>query len=627
MKGSGMTGGSRYARVLRHGASVGALLAVATAAAGYSACYSTGDGSPPPRDSFYFPVGLTVSAHGNVLYVANSDFDLQYNGGTVQSYDLTRIRFDALRVLTGIQPTDTGYQLPIPYADGIDANTPCDPSTPPPMDFPNGGKRLGWSCAPPTKNQFYWRYSVVTGAFATTMELANVTKNRLFLPVRGDASLTWINLTRDDADSTSDPNAPYDPYVLDCGAGAVAARCSGAHSAGNNPLEDGNTRGITMPGEPFGMAQTADGVAIAVTHQTDTKTSLLLTGLDGTKTSARGADFPAPSLQFVIDGLPSGGVGIAEVPHDPAAVPVTPYPAFLQTSRSAAEVDLLRFHPDLGVQYRDPEGGVVPDAGDYPDAEAVYSSNYRPYLIRERTYPITANSSGVDSRSIAIDPTPRLQCEDAAVKAGAKPTDATYVACAQLPARVFIANRAPSSLLVGQIGQSGAGGKYDPDGLTIFANVPLSNGPSSVFLAPIVDKTGHYALRVFIACYDAQLLYVYDPDAQRVENIIRVGTAPYAMAFDPFDWHDVATHASVPEDPRAIKAGLFTKDKKPDGILQAALKSYRFAYIANFTTSYVQIMDLDSSFVLEDSNGAPTGDSSFETVVFTLGRPTQPKGQ
>jgi hypothetical protein len=624
MKGSGMTGGSRYGRVLRYGASVGAVVAVAVAAA----CYSTGGGSPPVANQFYFPVGLAVSAHGNVLYVANSDFDLQFNGGTVQSYDLRAIRLDTVRLLTGLPgKKDSGFDYLLPFAIAVDPANPC-PSGTPPIQLPNGGKRLGWLCAPPMQSTFYFKDAVTTGAFATTLEIAKVKKSRLFLPVRGDASLTWIDIEPDDSDpppTQSAQNNPdgYHPYFLNCARGSDG-RCSPTHQAGNQLPESGNTRGITMPGEPFGMAQTDDGVAIAITHQSDTKTSLLLSGV---KPGGPPQNDDPPSLQFVLDGLPTGGVGVASVPHDPAAVPITPYPAFLQTSRSAAEVDLLRYHPDLGIPYREPDGGLVPDTGDYPDADAVYSSNYRPYLIRERAYTIAVNSSGVDSRSIAIDPTPRLKCEANLRKANPTiaTTDPAFVACAQLPARVFIANRAPASLLLGQIGESQgqAGGAYDPDALVIFGNVPLSDGPSSVALAPIVDKNGNYALRVFIACYDSQRLYIYDPDAQRVENIIRVGTDPYALAFDPFDWTDVATGAHVPDDPHAgpDQANL----TNPDGT--AALKTYRFAYIANFTMSYLQIMDLDSSFVLRDSNRNPTGDSSFETVVYTLGTPMQPKGQ
>jgi hypothetical protein len=64
------------------------------------ACYPSGaEGTDPPTTTFYFPVGLAVSPGGNVLYVANSDFDLQWNGGTIQSYDLFRLRHDAAELI------------------------------------------------------------------------------------------------------------------------------------------------------------------------------------------------------------------------------------------------------------------------------------------------------------------------------------------------------------------------------------------------------------------------------------------------------------------------------------------------------------------------------------------------
>src|ERR1700691_6396641 len=64
------------------------------------ACYSSGaGGTDPPTTTFYFPTGLAVSTGGNVLYVANSDFDLQWNGGTLQSYDLFQIRNDAATLI------------------------------------------------------------------------------------------------------------------------------------------------------------------------------------------------------------------------------------------------------------------------------------------------------------------------------------------------------------------------------------------------------------------------------------------------------------------------------------------------------------------------------------------------
>ena len=64
---------------------------------------------PPPLEQFYFPVGLKVSHGGTVLYAVNSNFDLQYNGGTLQSYDLRLIRQHA--VLAIEDPTNPNLPL------------------------------------------------------------------------------------------------------------------------------------------------------------------------------------------------------------------------------------------------------------------------------------------------------------------------------------------------------------------------------------------------------------------------------------------------------------------------------------------------------------------------------------
>ena len=93
-----------------------------------------------------------------------------------------------------------------------------------------------------------------------------------------------------------------------------------------------------MPGEPFGIAMSEDGESLVITHQNDTKTSLFSTGLRRTDadTGSGGDGAPRPFLQFILDGVPFGGIGIAAVPHDrdaflgaPAAFPRA---AFLQTS-------------------------------------------------------------------------------------------------------------------------------------------------------------------------------------------------------------------------------------------------------------------------------------------------------
>ena len=591
-----------------------ALLALSALLALGAACYSQGDGADPPLDRFYFPVGLQVSHGGSVLYVANADFDLQYNGGTLQSYDLTLIRKHAVDLLANparpTLPAEVWVRAPLLDANG---NTGC-PATPPATVADGSRQPLGETCAPPVRSEFYQRDSAVIGAFATDMVLtpkpvvaagAPRAFDRLFVPVRGNATLTWANVVRDGDDQVAPAGArdgsQYAPWAIGCDQTTTARRCSARHQVGEDPDEPGNTRKLRMPGEPFGLALGEDGRTALITHQNDTKTSLFLTGLGPSDTSEATTD-PArevpPSIQFVLDGVALGGVGVAAVPHPPAAFvgQPPPFPAFLQTSRAKAEVELLRQYPDEASDLvRLSDGGATTSDG----RVVTPSSLRRPFLTREAAFPLTASASGIDSRSIAVDESPRLACE-AKLAASGGGTSAERLACARKPARVFIANRSPASLLVGEVGGNvAATGAYDPDQLSIFRSEALSAGPSRVYLAPIVDKDGAYALRVFVVCFDAAQIFVFDPDAGRLENVIRVGPGPFAMAFDPFDPVAVARHAVVP----------------PDARLGGAAPRYRFAYVASFTQSFVQLLDLDRR-----------KPETFERVVFTLGEPTNPKG-
>ena len=558
-------------------------------------CYSTGDGSPPPLDQLYYPAGLQVSAGGTVLYAVNSDFDLQFNGGTLQSYDLGLIRQHAVTLIK--DPSS----LVIPVLDrNANVGNPC----------PNASASqvtLGETCAPPTDSAFYRRDAAVIGAFATDLLLSpppaalaasapgekvgTRSFDRLFAAVRGNASVTWASVERDGPNSVApdDRNAPYGPFRIQCGQDS-AGRCDGGHQAGSNPDEKGNTRHVTMPGEPFGMAMSQDGRSIVVTHQNETKTSLFDTGLRRTDDSPNSADIaPPPFAQFVLDGVPLGGIGIAAIPHDPDAFlgTTTPVPqqAFLQTSRAVPQVSLIRQYPD--------------------EFNGVASNQHRPFLDIEGGFPINVGPSGTDSRGIVIDPTPRLACKAKSAASPVDPTkgrtqavvDAELLACARKPARVFIANRSPASLLIGEIGGSSAVDKsYDPDRLILHTTIPLSAGPSRVYLAPVVEADGAYSLRVFAVCFDSATLFVYNPETEQLENVIRTGLGPFAMAFDPFNMEDVAAHKQV-DSFRGIRR-------------------FRFAYIASFTNSFIQVLDLDN---FERS-------ATFEKVVFTLGRPTTPKG-
>jgi len=118
-------------------------------------------------------------------------------------------------------------------------------------------------------------------------------------------------------------------------------------------------------------------------------------------------------------------------------------------------------------------------------------------------------------------------------------------------------------------------------------------------LAPIVDAGGRYALRLFVVCFDAQSVFILDPESLRVENVLRLAAGPFAMAFDPFSFEDVAARAVVPARSDETR------------------RAYRFAYIASFTNSFIHVIDLDNSGPVKDT---------FERPVLAIGDPTPPKG-
>ena len=593
------------------------------------ACYSTGNGTPPPPATFYFPVGMVVSQGGNVLYVVNSDFDLQWNGGTIQSYDLYGIRRDAAISAAGYSLSP---QLPFPVGGGarefLDGGTSQDAAARlcpagPGLFLADGG--LISPCAPYIDSSTYERDTVTIGAFATDLQLAHPSPTRLYAPVRGDASLTWLDITADVAGVHPDPKAVacdaaggaasscYAPFELKCGQANNGGRCDLTHHAGVNPNEPGNTRNLTMPGEPFAMAQTEDGTAIILTHQGEGDTSLFLTGFvaDGGPSSPS-----TPSMQYIVDaGLPLGGDGIDLVPHDPAAYGCDvgagcvgfPRPAFLETNNTAPSMNLIRY-------YSDDYTGFAADAST-PDANVMIGQSLpRPFIEVERTVAITALSSGTDSRGIAFDRSARIACE-----ATYPSPDPRHDECARLPARVFIANRQPPTLIVGTSGGPAPSDpmSYDADSLSLFGMLPsLDTGPSRVYVAPIIDADGDYALRVFVVCFDSNTLDVINPDTETVEARIPVGAGPFAMTFDPFDALEVAMGAHV-QPMKSPEMVSFQPGGASGPTVQIPLPRYRFAYIASFTNSYVQVLDLDNS---EPSK------ATFESIVYTLGTPSVPIG-
>ncbi|MEZ4442518.1 MAG: hypothetical protein R3B72_25720 [Polyangiaceae bacterium] len=497
--------------------------AVALAASlGASGCFFGADGREPPQDELVFPTAVVASPGGTALYVANSDFDLQYSGGTVMALDLRRLREVTTPIVTTLAAGEG--QVAACASASVTVN------------------RTAWltpgPCEPLLVAPFVSQVASV-GAFTSGLLLLhepNGSHARLFAPVRGDPSITYFEVADDRAVAPGDAI----DLMLDCGQ-IGGDFCAAANRLGQDP--DRNLRGVQLPADPVGIAATSKGDAIVAAHQTQGAASLIVNPWDG-----------RPELTYFSTGLSTGPTELASIPEpafvataeasSSSAAPFVYRRGFALTFIGTSALDVLRF---------------VPDSGSVPP---------RPFIQREASVVIATNASAIDSRGIAIDDRARRACE-AGCSALPEPL-ACQVACAEeVPLHIFMANRSPASLLLGEARvRVNRGVEGDPDRLTsateeilFYDSIPLSFGPSRVEIGQVVDAQGELAARVFAVAFDTRSVFIIDPDAARVEAVVRTGRGPQDVAVDV--GHDAAGEA------------------------------YAFLYVAHFTDSYLGVVDLD----------------------------------
>lgn len=520
-----------------------------------SGCFLSGEGvSPPDNRTVYFPVGLALDSSARHLFIVNSDFDLQYNAGTLESWDLDALRArlpvacksdadcDGGNVCDCADPTACGSQR----TSGVPSNWCVAPGTPKPCPFSrelSASERQLYpgrcSSINPLSATGEYRAihqdSVEIGAFATDViyrarpaSAPPDQPGRLFVPVRGDATLHWIDVD-DDGNlycGQSDPGAD--------------GACAHSHRRGDNPQAE-NTRGLAMLPEPFGLDATESGEWIMVSNQ-----SSFATGLFHNAWTAGGGYGNGPTYQYTIAGLSAQPIGVVAVPRSRASIAVKEpeLPEFLVGFRGAAQIDLLRV---------------------YPDAD---SSPPRPYAKAPDSSPILTNSNGGDSRGMAIDVSVRRRAEatcaarhgvsdDCASGVSACDFSSDYVDCVQqaaaAPLDVLVTNRAPASLIVGETRQVISDAvSYDLP--TFAASFPLEFGAARVVTGEITNARGERERRAFSISFDSRRIDIFDPARGRVEAGIITGRGPQAMAID-------AEHA--------------------------------LGYVAHFTDSYIGVVDLN----------------------------------
>jgi hypothetical protein len=585
----------------------GRLSIAAAAAVASVGCFPPDEGVEPDTNAIYFPTGLILDTvrpaqacpvpgapedQHKWLFVANSDFDLQYNAGTVQVLDLNLIdQVIAAMNLGAEKPEDRCPEVELFKSKFGGQKNEADQFVAPGL------------CNPAATQPFI-KASVKIGAFATDIRYLKrpegTGSDMLVVPIRGDRTLHWID---------TDPNDPA--RLLDCG--QTDGSCDDDHRRGNEPIEE-NTRNAELPREPFGVAADDRGEAIVTTHQSDGALALFVNDWSKTGPAAN----RGPELQFVLrdrDNIPLGAVGIVSIPEPDIALALRGTesssfyePGYYTTYRNSAQVSLVRYFSDQG---------------EFQNPELIGTSPARSFLELGGAVPILTNSQGFDSRGVAVDASKRRQCEcacdtvpgpadcrsqciDGTASVGGTPQEmktaktsacdpsavppgpcASYVqclrTCAPTPLGVFVSNRTPSSLIIGRTSPNSSATASD-DLPTFYDTELLQPGPSRVVIGSVRVPDGkggtRPSKRVFIICFDSRQIFVFDPEAAPgfgIESTIRTGRGP---------------HSFVVDEARGL------------------------GYIGHFTDSYVGVVDLNQAHP-----------NTYGKIVLSIGPVVPPRAQ
>jgi hypothetical protein len=296
------------------------LPALVAAAAAVSTACTTNPGIPPPLRRFHFPTAAAISPDSNFLYVVNSDFNLEFNGGTVVAVDLSLVRA-AMNACPGhvCPPPLPPSAMP---STSSTVNPPCSEAQPPdsPLEpeaafIPTSGGTVRIN---PYATDAALRVDPATG------------RQRLYVTVRGDGTLTWIDVDQESGHASLSCGLP-----TNCaGARIEGELCADSHRIGADPGRN-SPRRLTMPALPVAVNADPDGFVV-VAHQDPSagRVSLYYDPFDG----------GGPVLAHWITDMPPSLDAIVRINFPSAAATEQPY--WYAFSRDFTEISHVRAIPD-----------------------------------------------------------------------------------------------------------------------------------------------------------------------------------------------------------------------------------------------------------------------------------------
>jgi hypothetical protein len=453
---------------------------------GASTCALNQQGVSPPLDRISFPGSALADPDGRWLYVANSNADLRFNNGTLVALDLEAAA------------ADRGAKWDVcPGADYVRAD--ADPA-------PCCWDYLDHSILDCDERKYIPQDSTIEiGSFSAGMVFQSFTEpkcpsgaapdaanaktpadrhdchthcpgdsvdGRLFIGVRGDSSLTYVDTTR-----VADPALGTRPHFSTCPDVGPLSACRVSNMPGPVGLSDtGSTPTPTpVPDEPYALALNASQDLLYVGH-----------------------------LRGDVNHPNTGGISLFDVSRLTGDLsPNDDKPRYIYSSGSLFAAD---GNGNFGVTSLTLRGDQVYASSRYTaSAVNVVPSLDAPSCTAPQDPATITLSGGSD-----VYTTPLVGAEIRGIQF----LDDN---------RAFVLQRTPPALV----------GFDRSNAATAFPNFPsdiLETCTSPTFLQSYDAGEG---LRLYVTCFDAGQIYVVDPTIPRLVTVIDSGRGPAGLAFAP----------------------------------------------------------------------------------------------
>lgn len=454
-------------------------------------CNLNNEGDDPPRGLLYFPTALMLSAQTpkqapRFLYLVNSNFDLRYNAGSVQAFDLDAlgkvlalVNAKQLVTVKSGKPEhaalNDAIRQPLLHNHGLDPARDASLASQA-IEAAAGGVIASCATGGSFDCQIPWDALLVDEAlvpsFATGIA-ASPDHSHLYITNRSVASLTFID-TREQV-STTQPDA-----LLSCSSGD--RHCDPEHQRGD-PLQ--NPQNLRYPAEAIGLttgnaADLLEPDQLASGGGSAAKGDFVLVAHRGGQVSlfleqAESGGKVGPTLVDVLSGLIVEPTGIA----------------FDKRTQRAY----------LSVWDRLGTAGYSQKLLDRVGVTLNLGATQQSFLYDADALTIDGISLQLDTRAIVFPD--------------------------QLPGQALVVSREPAALVWVDVPQTQLATTDLRSGAVARRTVPVGAGPSRLTLGQIGDRPV-----VVVSCFDARKIYVIDVMDGEVLSIVHNLSGPFELAID-----------------------------------------------------------------------------------------------